>query len=227
MSIMGRRLTALFFYPNGDSRHANQHNLQVNDKLNKIWSLFTPTVSLLTEIGLLVVWAFGIWLMSKQQITVGVLTAFVAYIGRFYGRLDSIVECATDPTEEVFAERWVIGDHAVAQLHFGEEAKELTSSVDHLTVFPGRESLRQSRLEVGLREVAIRKIAQPFAALSDPHVAGLAVTVSELTATTSSNHPHRHAHETDALLKGRSDQAPAVGERGRAIRRPRLAIVVP
>ncbi len=71
-------------------REVNHHNLLVNDKLNKIWSLFTPTVSLLTEIGLLVVWAFGIWLMSKQQITVGVLTAFVAYIGRFYGRLDSM-----------------------------------------------------------------------------------------------------------------------------------------
>ena len=71
-------------------RAVNQHNLAVNDKLNKVWSLFTPTVSLLTEIGLLVVWAFGIWLMSKQQITVGVLTAFIAYIGRFYGRLDSM-----------------------------------------------------------------------------------------------------------------------------------------
>ena len=71
-------------------RVANQLNLAVNDKLNKTWSLFSPTVSLLTEIGLLVVWAFGIWLMSKQQITVGVLTAFIAYIGRFYGRLDSM-----------------------------------------------------------------------------------------------------------------------------------------
>jgi len=71
-------------------RDANQHNLEVNDKLNKIWSLFTPTVSLLTEIGLLVVWAFGIWLVSRNQITVGVLTAFIAYIGRFYGRLDSM-----------------------------------------------------------------------------------------------------------------------------------------
>jgi ATP-binding cassette subfamily B protein len=65
-------------------REANRHNLEVNDKLNKTWSLFTPTVSLLTEIGLLVVWAFGIWLVSRQQITVGVLTAFIAYIGRFY-----------------------------------------------------------------------------------------------------------------------------------------------
>ncbi len=69
---------------------ANQHNLQVNDKLNKTWAVFTPTVSLLTEIGLLVVWGFGIWLVSKSQITVGVLTAFIAYIGRFYGRLDSM-----------------------------------------------------------------------------------------------------------------------------------------
>ena len=69
---------------------ANQSNLQVNDRLNKTWSLFTPTVSLLTEIGLLVVWAFGIWQVSKHQITVGVLTAFIAYIGRFYGRLDSM-----------------------------------------------------------------------------------------------------------------------------------------
>ncbi|NMM06419.1 ABC transporter ATP-binding protein [Polaromonas sp.] len=71
-------------------REVNQLNLAANDKLNKTWSLFTPTVSLLTEIGLLVVWAFGIWLVSRQQITVGVLTAFIAYIGRFYGRLDSM-----------------------------------------------------------------------------------------------------------------------------------------
>ena len=28
--------------------------------------------------------------MSRNQITVGVLTAFIAYIGRFYGRLDSM-----------------------------------------------------------------------------------------------------------------------------------------
>jgi ATP-binding cassette subfamily B protein len=71
-------------------REANKHNLAVNDRLNKIWSLFSPTVSLLTEIGLLVVWGFGIWQVSRGEITVGVLTAFVAYISRFYGRLDSM-----------------------------------------------------------------------------------------------------------------------------------------
>ncbi|MDP2155572.1 MAG: ABC transporter ATP-binding protein, partial [Sulfuricella sp.] len=71
-------------------REANQHNLAVNDRLNKVWSLFTPTVTLLTEIGLLVVWAFGIWLVSRNEITVGVLVAFLAYISRFYTRLDSM-----------------------------------------------------------------------------------------------------------------------------------------
>ncbi len=71
-------------------RIANAHNLQVNDRINKIWSLFTPSVSLLTEIGLLVVWAFGIWQVSNNDITVGVLTAFLAYISRFYARLDSM-----------------------------------------------------------------------------------------------------------------------------------------
>ncbi len=71
-------------------KEANQNNLKVNDRLNKTWSLFTPTVSLLTEIGLLVVWAFGIYLVSDGDITVGVLTSFLAYIGRFYGRMDSM-----------------------------------------------------------------------------------------------------------------------------------------
>ncbi len=71
-------------------RDANRHNLAVNDRLNRTWSLFSPTVSLLTDVGLLVVWGCGIWLVARGQITVGVLTAFIAYIGRFYTRLDSM-----------------------------------------------------------------------------------------------------------------------------------------
>ncbi len=71
-------------------RDANRHNLLVNDRINKIWSLFSPSVSLLTEVGLLVVWGFGIWQVSKGTITVGMLLMAIAYIGRFYGRLDSM-----------------------------------------------------------------------------------------------------------------------------------------
>ena len=92
-TIPGIRVVKAFAQENRETerfRQANQHNLEVNDRLNRTWSLFTPTVTLLTEIGLLVVWAFGIWLVAKSQITVGVLTAFLAYIGRFYMRLDSM-----------------------------------------------------------------------------------------------------------------------------------------
>ncbi|MGZ3157894.1 MAG: ABC transporter ATP-binding protein, partial [Burkholderiaceae bacterium] len=71
-------------------REANKNNLAVNDRLNKVWSLFSPTVSLLTDLGILVVWGFGIWEVSHGEISVGVLTAFIAYISRFYGRLDSM-----------------------------------------------------------------------------------------------------------------------------------------
>ena len=71
-------------------REANHHNLLVNDRINEIWSLFSPSVSLLTEVGLLVVWAFGIWQVSNGKITVGMLLMAIAYISRFYGRLDSM-----------------------------------------------------------------------------------------------------------------------------------------
>ncbi len=71
-------------------REANARNLAVNDRVNKVWSLFTPTVTVLSETGLLVVWGFGIWLVSRHQISVGVLVAFLAYITRFYSRLGSM-----------------------------------------------------------------------------------------------------------------------------------------
>ena len=92
-TIPGIRVVKAFAQEGRESarfKAANRLNLAVNDKLNKTWSLFSPTVSLLTDIGLLAVWAFGIWQVSRGQITVGVLIAFIAYIGRFYTRLDSM-----------------------------------------------------------------------------------------------------------------------------------------
>jgi ATP-binding cassette, subfamily B, bacterial len=71
-------------------REANARNLAVNDRVNKVWSVFSPTVTMLTEVGLLIVWGFGIWLVSKNDVTVGTLAAFLAYISRFYTRLDSM-----------------------------------------------------------------------------------------------------------------------------------------
>lgn len=92
-TIPGIRVVKAFAQEKRESarfHQVNRHNLAVNDRINKIWSLFSPSVTLLTEVGLLVVWAFGIWQVTHNRISVGVLTAFLAYISRFYTRLDSM-----------------------------------------------------------------------------------------------------------------------------------------
>ena len=128
-------------------RAANEHNLQMNDKLNKTWSLFTPTVTLLTEVGLLVVWVFGIWQISKGESTVGVLTAFLAYIGRFYTRLDSMsrivsaTQRAASSTKRIFD----ILDHV-------SSVPEPTNPV-HLEKVTGQLELKKASFRYGTRSV--------------------------------------------------------------------------
>jgi ATP-binding cassette subfamily B protein len=128
-------------------REANRHNLVVNDRLNKTWSLFSPTVTLLTEIGLLVVWAFGIWQVAHNDITVGVLTAFLAYISRFYSRLDSmsrivsVTQKAAAGTKRIFD----ILDHVSS---VPEPAKPV-----HLPQVQGRIEIRDASFRYGNRSV--------------------------------------------------------------------------
>ncbi len=122
-------------------RAANAINLTVNDRVNRVWSLFSPTVTLLTEIGLLVVWAFGIWQVSKDQITVGVLTAFLAYITRFYTRLDSMSRIVSS------TQRAAAG------------AKRLFDILDHVSSVPEPASparLPEVKGRIELRDVAFR-----------------------------------------------------------------------
>ncbi len=69
---------------------ANQMVLDSNVRVNRLWSFFGPTVTLLTEIGILIIWAFGAWRVATGAISVGALVAFLAYISRFYIRLDSM-----------------------------------------------------------------------------------------------------------------------------------------
>ncbi len=69
---------------------ANHHNVKVNDRVNAIWAFFGPTLALMTQIGLLVVWVVGAWLVFHHDFKVGVLTMFLTYLGRFYTRLESM-----------------------------------------------------------------------------------------------------------------------------------------
>jgi ATP-binding cassette subfamily B protein len=122
-------------------REANRHNLLVNDRINKIWSLFSPSVSLLTEMGLLVVWGFGIWQVSKGEITVGMLLAAIAYIGRFYGRLDSMSRIVSVTQKSASA------------------AKRIFDILDHVSSVPEPQNpVQVNRVQgrIELREVGFR-----------------------------------------------------------------------
>jgi len=70
---------------------SNNRVVSINDRVNRVWSLFTPTVTLLTTAGLLVVWAYASYRVFDHVITVGVLTAFLAYVSRFYARMESMM----------------------------------------------------------------------------------------------------------------------------------------
>jgi ATP-binding cassette subfamily B protein len=74
---------------------ANQVIVANNNKVNTLWTSFWPLVALLNQLGLLVVWAVGAWQILHHQITVGVLTAFIAYISRFYVRVESMSRVLT------------------------------------------------------------------------------------------------------------------------------------
>jgi ATP-binding cassette subfamily B protein len=74
---------------------ANQRIVEVNNRNNKMWTFFWPLVALLNQVGLLVVWAVGANQVLHHQITVGVLTAFIAYISRFYSRVESMSRMLT------------------------------------------------------------------------------------------------------------------------------------
>ena len=74
---------------------ANQAIVTINNKVNTLWTSFWPLVALLNQLGLLVVWAVGAWQILHHRITVGVLTAFIAYISRFYTRVESMSRVLT------------------------------------------------------------------------------------------------------------------------------------
>ena len=122
-------------------REANQRNLAINDNVNAVWSLFAPSVTFLTEIGLLVVWIFGIWQVAHKQITVGMLTAFLAYISRFYTRLDAMSRIVS-VTQKTAA-----------------GAKRIFDILDHVSSVPEPVQpvhLAQVRGEIELRQIGFR-----------------------------------------------------------------------
>ncbi len=70
---------------------SNHRVVEINQSVNFVWSFFAPTVRMFTELGLLVVWAFGCWQVFQHHVTVGVLWAFAGGISRFFVRIESMI----------------------------------------------------------------------------------------------------------------------------------------
>lgn len=92
-TIPGIRVVKAFAQENREVERfhqSNDHVLGANNRVNRLWAAFSPIITLLTDLGLLVVWGFSAYQVSIGAIKLGVLWLFVNRIGALYGRLDDM-----------------------------------------------------------------------------------------------------------------------------------------
>lgn len=93
-TIPGIRVVKAFAQEQHEMQRFDQANNRVfwiNDRLNRVWSFFGPTVTLLTTLGVLVIWIFGSYRIYQHEIQIGVLSGFLMYIARFYTRIEAMI----------------------------------------------------------------------------------------------------------------------------------------
>lgn len=132
---------------------ANRHLVSINDRVNVIWSFFGPLVTLLTDVGLLGVWIFGVWLVfstpsgAATVLQVGTLVVFAGLMNKFFGRMESMLRI-------VYATQ-----RAAASSHRIFEILDRTPSVPeptkpvHIGRLEGRIEMHGVRFKYGTREV--------------------------------------------------------------------------
>lgn len=135
---------------------ANQRIIETNDKVNIVWAFFKPLIRLMTEFGMLIVYGFGAWWILRtgdllpddpNKFRVGALTACIAYITRFYGKMEDIIL--------MFA---AVQRTAAAAHRIFEILDRVPSVPEPTQPFPigraeGRIELKDIRFKYGTREV--------------------------------------------------------------------------
>jgi ATP-binding cassette subfamily B protein len=111
-TIPGIRVVKAFAQERREIDRFNQANtrvFQANNRVNTLWSFFGATVVFLCNVGVLVIWAFGVYQIYHGNIKLGVLVTFVDAISRFYLRMDSMsrmvsaVQRAASSTQRIFS----------------------------------------------------------------------------------------------------------------------------
>jgi len=132
----------------------NRENLRANIKAATLLAVFFPLVEIVAAMGIILVIWYGARLIVAQQITVGILAAFLGYVTRFYSPIRDLstvwgwVQSAMASSERLFEildtqpEIKESPDAAELQQVQGEvEFKEVTFSYDRETPVLERVSL--------------------------------------------------------------------------------------
>lgn len=69
---------------------ANEHLVQTNNRVNRIWTFFWPLIAFLNNLGVLVVRGSALYLISSGNLTLGEFFLFLDLSSRFYSRLESM-----------------------------------------------------------------------------------------------------------------------------------------
>jgi ATP-binding cassette subfamily B protein len=150
-TIPGIRVVKAFAQESREIERFDQTNervYQANNRLNKVWAVFGPTVTLLTTGGLLIVWSFACWRVSQQdRITVGDMTAFMMYIAQFYTRIESMIRMVS-AVQRASASAQRIFEILDRQPSVPEPVRPV-----HPGRLTGRIELRGVRFKYGAREV--------------------------------------------------------------------------
>jgi ATP-binding cassette subfamily B protein len=99
LNISGALLVKLFGRTNAEDNHFKQRAKDVRDinvRRAVTGALFFVSISLLSSIGIAIVYGFGGYLVIKQTLTVGTIVALAVYLGTLYSALQVLTSAPVD-----------------------------------------------------------------------------------------------------------------------------------
>jgi ATP-binding cassette subfamily B protein len=140
----------------GRFRQADRHVFATNDRVNRTWSFFSPMIEMFTDFGLLIIWVAGAWTVANGEIKVGVLTCFVMYTSRFYGRVEAMSRFFAT------AQRAAASAHRIFEVLDVEHDMPTTEGTRRIGRLSGHIELRDVKFRHGSRQI-IRGISLDIA----------------------------------------------------------------